>query len=87
MINRELALRNFAKNNELIIFVAGKNSSNWKVLFEICKSENLNTIFIENIEELTEEWKRYKNIGITGATSTPMWVLEQTKNDLIKNSV
>jgi 4-hydroxy-3-methylbut-2-enyl diphosphate reductase IspH len=28
MINRELALRNFAKNNELIIFVAGKNSSN-----------------------------------------------------------
>lgn len=86
--NREEGLRKFAKQHELIIFVAGRNSSNGKVLFGICKAENENSIFIENFSELNiEQIKQFNNIGITGANSTPKWVLEEIKNNLTSQLV
>lgn len=85
--NREKSLYNFAKNNDLILFVAGRNSSNGKVLFEICKSANKNSVFIESISDLdTLKLSSYENIGITGATSTPKWYLEKIKNELNKQA-
>lgn len=81
--SREKKLREFAKNNEMIIFVAGRNSSNGKVLFRICKEANKNTIFIEDSTDIDlEEIKNFNNIGITGATSTPKWFLEKIKKEL-----
>ena len=78
--DRETNLRKFAGDNDLIIFTAGKNSSNGKSLFSICYSENPNTIFIESYDEIIfSEIKNYKKIGITGATSTPQWYLEKVK--------
>jgi 4-hydroxy-3-methylbut-2-enyl diphosphate reductase len=83
MVSREEKLKKFAKDNDLIIFVAGKNSSNGKVLYSICKEINNKTIFIENIEELDKTIiSNYNNIGITGATSTPMWYLEKIKKEI-----
>ncbi len=88
VINREKNLRIFAQNHELIIFVAGNNSSNGKVLFNICKSANLNTIFIEDFSELNFDiLKPVKSIGLTGATSTPKWFLEQIKQQLIEQVI
>ncbi|MCX8009556.1 MAG: 4-hydroxy-3-methylbut-2-enyl diphosphate reductase, partial [Ignavibacteria bacterium] len=43
---RDKKLRAFAKENDVIIFVAGRQSSNGKVLFEICKESNPLTYFI-----------------------------------------
>ncbi len=84
---RETILRNFAKKNDIILFVAGRNSSNGKVLFNICKSENENSIFIENSTELDiKKIEQFDKVGITGATSTPQWVLEQIKNEIINLS-
>jgi len=83
VINREERLRDFAKANEVILFVAGHHSSNGKVLFDICKSENSNSIFIENFEELDlTKLEAVSKIGITGATSTPKWFLEEMKNKI-----
>lgn len=83
VINREKSLYEFAKNNDLILFVAGRNSSNGKVLFDICKKANKNSMFIESVEDLDiAQLLIYKNIGITGATSTPKWYLENVKNKL-----
>ncbi len=83
VINREKNLREFAKNNELILFVAGRNSSNGKVLFNICKETNQNTIFIEDSSEINLDiLKQFNQIGITGATSTPKWFLEKIKNEI-----
>ena len=73
---REQKLIDFAKQHELVIFVAGRNSSNGKILYEIANKANPNTIFIEDIEELKiEELSKYSSIGITGATSTPQWYM------------
>ncbi|MCL2039558.1 MAG: 4-hydroxy-3-methylbut-2-enyl diphosphate reductase [Bacteroidetes bacterium] len=83
MISREAELKKFAMENDLVIFVAGRNSSNGKVLYNICKSINDKTIFIEDINELEHSmFINYNSIGITGATSTPRWYLDEVKSFL-----
>lgn len=78
---REKKLREFAKSNDLIIFSAGRKSSNGKVLYQICKEENPNTFFIESDQEIDWSWfVNVETVGITGATSTPHWVMNEIKN-------
>jgi len=73
--NEELIF--FSKKHQVIIFVSGKKSSNGKMLYEVCKSQNKNTYFVSNIDELKKEWFiNVNSIGICGATSTPMWLME-----------
>jgi 4-hydroxy-3-methylbut-2-enyl diphosphate reductase len=77
---REKKIREFAAANDLIVFVAGKHSSNGKVLYDIVKSVNPQIRFIEDIQELHTEWfEGIETVGITGATSTPQWFMEQVK--------
>lgn len=73
-------LATFVKDYEKIIFVSGKKSSNGMVLFDVCKTHNENTYFISNASELEPIWfKPNDRIGICGATSTPMWLMEEVK--------
>ena len=77
---RDKKIREFAKSNDIVIFVAGRNSSNGKVLFHIANEENPRTYFIEDVPELQAEWfEKVENVGITGATSTPQWLMERIK--------
>jgi 4-hydroxy-3-methylbut-2-enyl diphosphate reductase len=81
--NRDKELRNFAKNYDRIIFVSGTKSSNGKVLYNVCKDQNPNTYFVSSMEDVKPEWFTEKEkIGICGATSTPMWLMEQVKAQL-----
>ena len=78
--NREPQLQRFARENDVILFVSGKKSSNGKALYQVCRSENPRSYFIENETELDPEWlKPDGKVGICGATSTPMWLMEQIK--------
>jgi len=78
--NREPQLRIFSTQFDGIIFVAGKKSSNGRVLFEVCKSVNPYTYFVSSDVELQADWFVGKQtIGICGATSTPMWLMEAVK--------
>lgn len=77
--NRIQHLQDFARQNDRVIFVGGRNSSNGKVLYEHCRSANPDTLFISDAQELTEAYIAEcegKNIGICGATSTPLWLME-----------
>lgn len=86
VFGRERKLREFARSHDVVIFIAGKKSSNGKVLFHIAHEENTNTYFIENPEELDYSWFTGKSsVGITGATSTPQWVMELVKQEIEKN--
>jgi 4-hydroxy-3-methylbut-2-enyl diphosphate reductase len=83
--NREPQLKKFAKENDLILFVSGKKSSNGKALFNVCLSENQRSYFIENEEEIEPKWfDGISKVGICGATSTPMWLMEQVR-DFVQN--
>lgn len=78
--NREPQLKIFSQQHDVIIFVSGQKSSNGKALFDTCKSENENSYFISEPSELQEEWFiKAKNVGICGATSTPMWLMEKVQ--------
>ena len=81
--NREPQLRRFSNENDVIIFVSGKKSSNGKALYEVCKSENPRSYFIENESELHGDWfENGSKVGICGATSTPMWLMEQVRDHI-----
>lgn len=81
--NRDKELRTFAGNFDKIVFVSGTKSSNGKVLYNVCKEQNENSYFISNVSELNKEWfKENDTIGICGATSTPMWLMEEVKSTL-----
>ncbi len=75
---RHARLSKFALDHDIIIFVAGKASSNGKVLCDLCKSLNIRTYHISNTEDLCKEWFREDDkVGVCGATSTPKWLLEE----------
>ncbi|MHA6246981.1 4-hydroxy-3-methylbut-2-enyl diphosphate reductase [Pontibacter sp. CAU 1760] len=81
--NREPQLARFATEHDVIVFVSGKKSSNGKALYSVCKQHNSNSYFIENESELQEEWfAQSSSVGICGATSTPMWLMEQVANSI-----
>jgi 4-hydroxy-3-methylbut-2-enyl diphosphate reductase len=80
VFGRDKKLREFAQQNDIMIFVAGRNSSNGKVLYHICQEANPSTFFVETESELQAEWfEGVEKVGISGATSTPQWLMERIK--------
>ena len=78
--NREPALLKFAASHDVIIFVSGKESSNGKMLFEACRSVNAESYMISSPAEINFEWfKGKKSAGVSGATSTPKWLINDVK--------
>jgi 4-hydroxy-3-methylbut-2-enyl diphosphate reductase len=83
--NRDKDLPVFAKSFDKIVFVSGVKSSNGKVLFEVCRKHNPDTYFISSTAELKDSmFSPGDTVGIAGATSTPMWLMEEVKAELEK---
>jgi 4-hydroxy-3-methylbut-2-enyl diphosphate reductase len=83
--NREPHLKAFAKKHDIIIFVSGRESSNGKMLYSVCKNVNPETHFVSSEKELDLSWfKGRDSVGICGATSTPKWLIENIR-DIISN--
>jgi 4-hydroxy-3-methylbut-2-en-1-yl diphosphate reductase len=77
---RDKKLREYAASNDVMVFVAGRNSSNGKVLYDICRESNPRSYFIEQENELQREWfAGAATVGISGATSTPQWLMERVQ--------
>ena len=82
--NREPRLKAFARKHEVIVFVSGKESSNGRMLFDVCKNENPNTWFVSSPAEIRTEWFLNRNsVGICGATSTPKWLIDKIKETIL----
>lgn len=81
--NRDKELRGFAAQFDHIVFVSGTKSSNGKVLFNVCKEKNPQTYFVSCPEEVDPKWfKQGQSVGICGATSTPMWLMEKVEETI-----
>ena len=75
---RHKSLVEFARKHAVVLFVSGRESSNGKVLFELCRSVNPRTYRLENTAEIDADWFHDgDSVGICGATSTPKWQLEE----------
>jgi 4-hydroxy-3-methylbut-2-enyl diphosphate reductase len=89
--NRVKELQAFARANDIVLFVGGTKSSNAKVLFNHCKEANENTFFVSSPDEIEdlkfkiEDFKKTNpdlKVGICGATSTPLWLMERVSERL-----
>lgn len=84
--NREPHMEKFSQKHNVILFVAGRKSSNGKALYNVCLSFNPRSYFIENEGEIDLSWiNPDDSVGICGATSTPTWLMEQVANYLQTN--
>ena len=85
--NRVKKLQDFAKSNDVVIFVGGKKSSNAKVLFNNCLEVNSCTVFVSSETEITPDiltqCHQVEKVGICGATSTPKWLMERVKQFIV----
>lgn len=76
--NREPSMEKFSQKHDVIIFVSGKKSSNGRALYGVCKQFNTRSYFVANEDEVDLSWiEDSDTIGICGATSTPLWLMEQ----------
>ncbi len=81
--NRDEELRKFVTNYDRIIFVSGRKSSNGKILYDVCRQHNVNTYFVSASSEIDATmFHANDTVGICGATSSPMWLMEEVKNKL-----
>ena len=87
--NRVAELQAFSRENDIVLFVGGAKSSNAKVLFQKCVEANPNTLFISSPDELEEALeqsglagKADLKVGICGAISTPLWLMQKVRDKL-----
>lgn len=83
--NRLTKIRQFAAEHDVVLFVSGAKSSNGKVLYEVCRTENPRTYLITDSTELNPEWTAgAASVGVCGATSTPRWLMQQVADALLQ---
>ena len=81
--NRIPQLREFAGLHDVILFVSSEKSSNGKQLFAVCRSVNPRTYFVQGVSDVTDDLlKDAGSVGISGATSTPRWIMEEIKKKI-----
>ena len=89
--NRVKELQAFAEANDIVLFVGGTKSSNAKVLYKNCVEANPNTFFVSSPDEIEDfrlnildsiKTNPDLRIGICGATSTPLWLMEAVSERL-----
>lgn len=81
--NRARQLEVFARSVDVLLFVAGSNSSNGQYLFEYCRKVQPATHLIAGPSDLRCEWfAGAASVGISGATSTPRWLMEEVRDSL-----
>ena len=81
--NREPELRKFAHEHDVVIFVSGQQSSNGRTLHGVCAQENPNSFFVSDLSDIRPEWfAGVRSVGIAGATSTPLWLMEQVQHHI-----
>lgn len=83
--NRIPQLRDFAKSHDVIIFVSGEKSSNGRQLFTVCREVNEKTYLVQDEEDIRPEMAiGARSVGISGATSTPAWIMERIKEKVLE---
>lgn len=71
-------IKEFVAKHDWIYFVAGRKSSNGKMLYEECKKANPRVVFISEASEIKEPLpENIRSVGVCGATSTPKWLMEE----------
>ena len=84
--NRTKFLSQFARSADVVIFVGGTTSSNARYLYDFCRSVQPQSYFLSELSQLQPSWYAGASIvGITGATSTPRWLMEEVRGRILNS--
>lgn len=76
--SRAKQIAEFATRFDVILFVSGEKSSNGLYLYNICKQHNPRSYMLTQVDQLANlDLSDAETIGICGATSTPMWLMQE----------
>ncbi len=77
-IERQKEAAELSRQNDAVIVIGGKTSSNTKKLESICRLYNGNVIPVEYAEELdTDKIKKYEKVAIVAGASTPKELIKE----------
>ena len=83
--NRQLAVRQMAKQCDLVLVVGSKTSSNSNRLREVAETLGSKAHLILSPDEIPSEWRTdFKTVGITSGASTPEHLVEDVIGRLIE---
>ena len=75
--NRQMAIRELAKESDLVLVVGSTTSSNSNRLREVAEQYGTESYLLSTIEEVRPEWRSdYKTVGISSGASTPEVLVE-----------
>jgi 4-hydroxy-3-methylbut-2-enyl diphosphate reductase len=81
--DREEELRGFAASCDALIFVGGRNSSNTRVMYDVCHAVNPRSYWVEKADEVESAWlDGVGTVGVSGSASTPQWLIEKVGEEL-----
>lgn len=84
--DRQKSALELSKTVDAMIIIGGKNSSNTKKLYELCKKNLDKCYFIENIKDLPlKELEKCNRIGVTAGASTPERVIKEVISTMSEN--
>ncbi len=77
---RQTEARELASQNDIMIVIGGRDSSNTSKLVQVCKSHCPKTYWIETARDIMfDKIGHAKNIGITAGASTPDSIIQEVK--------
>jgi 4-hydroxy-3-methylbut-2-enyl diphosphate reductase len=70
--NRQIAVKQLARECELVLVIGSKNSSNSNRLVEVAREHGAESYLIDNASQVQEEWlEGVETVGITSGASAP----------------
>ena len=83
---RQMAADELSKKVDAMVVIGGRNSSNTRKLYEICKKNCDNSYFVENIVDLPlKELQKCNRIGVAAGASTPERVIKEVIANMSEN--
>ncbi|MBP3228766.1 MAG: 4-hydroxy-3-methylbut-2-enyl diphosphate reductase [Bacteroidaceae bacterium] len=83
---RQPRIEQFAVKHDVILFVCGKKSSNGHALFAACQRRNPRSHMVDSPAAIRREWfDGARTVGICGATSTPKWLMEACRDEILRH--
>lgn len=83
--NRQDAVKQLAKNCDVLVVVGSVNSSNSNRLREVAEAIGVKSYMVDGADDLNQDWfKGCKRIGLTAGASAPEILVQQVVKQLIK---
>jgi len=85
---RQKDIQTFAEDQDIVLVIGGKKSSNCRLLYEKAKSQNELTFRLQSPDDIDWTWfKDGEKVGVTGGASTPKWQLEEIRSSLENHKI